>query len=144
MAITPSSELADIFVFTTFSLISEILIIKNFDAVGQFTEFAEAVKYNHLEMFCGNSAYKASSLLEILKLPWVLTELSQDEVLKIKAVGLASKLVSVSEGESYHEISEHALNDDNSHVQATAVIAIPAFSQHSNSTRFQHYCVGLL
>jgi hypothetical protein len=122
------------------------LTFTEFDAVGQgqFTDCAEVVKCNHLEMFCGNSAYKSSSVLEILKLPWVLTELSQDEILKTKAVDLASKLVSFSEGESFHEIAEHALKDDNPHVQATAVLAIPAFSQNSNPSRFQLYCVGLL
>ena len=128
------------------SLLLESLTFSEFDAVGpgQFTDSAELVKFNHLEMFCGNSAYKSSSLLEILKLPWVLKELSQDEILKIKAVDLASKLVGASESEPYHEIAEHALKDDNSHVQAAAVLAIPAFSQHSNSSRFQLYCVGLL
>lgn len=128
------------------SLLSESLTFTEFDAVGrgQFTDCAEMVKWNHLEMFCGNPAYKSSSILEILKLPWVLSDLLQDEILKTKAVNLASKLVSFGEGESYHEIAEHALKDDNFHVQATAVLTIPAFSQYSNSSRFQLYCVGLL
>jgi len=95
-------------------------------------------------MFCCNSAYESSSLLEILKLPWVSAELNQDEILKTKAVGLGSKLVSGSEGESYHEIAEHALRDNNSHVQAAAVLAIPAFSQHSSPSKLQDYSVGLL
>ncbi|KAG0625577.1 hypothetical protein M758_2G066000 [Ceratodon purpureus] len=110
----------------------------------QVTDCSEVVKCNHLEMFCGNSAYESSCVMEILKLPWVSTELSQDEVLKIKAVDLASKLVNFTEGEPYHEIAEHALKDDNSHVQVTAVLALPAFSRHSNSSRFQLYCTGLL
>lgn len=132
--------------------LSESLSLTKLDAVGpgQFTESAEVAKYNHLEMFCCNSAYKSSSLLEILKLPWGNSEnqnsadLSRDETLKIKIVGLASKLVSGSKGESYHEIAEYALRDDNSYVQANAVLAIPAFSQHSCSSKLQHYCVGLL
>lgn len=70
--------------------------------------------------------------------------LSVDESLRIKAVALASKLVSGREGELYHEIAELALRDDNPHVQANAVLAIPAFSQHSSSSKLQQYCAGLL
>lgn len=95
-------------------------------------------------MLRDNPAYDEGSFLEILKLPWVSSELGEDETLKTKAVGLASKMINDSEGDSFHVIVESALKDDNCNVQATAVLFIPAFAQHSNPSKLQYYCVELL
>lgn len=112
------------------------------DTIGQDCE--KVVKIVHLEMLRDNPAYDEGSFLEILKLPWVSSELGEDETLKTKAVGLASKMINDSEGDSFHVIVESALKDDNCNVQATAVLFIPAFAQHSNPSKLQYYCVELL
>lgn len=73
-----------------------------------------------------------------------LAELSEHELLKSRAMGVASKLGGGREGKSYHDIPELALRDDHVHVQASAVLAIPVFSQHASPSKLQCYCVAVL
>lgn len=91
--------------------------------------------------------YNPVSVQDVLRLPWILAEASQDDKSfksKIKAVSIASVLDCGTEGQSYYDILEYALKDEDSRVNVSAVVAIPVFSKHMNSTRLQNSAVELL
>lgn len=91
--------------------------------------------------------YNPVSVREILRLPWSLAEASQDDKTsksKIKALSIASVLDCGTEGQSYYDILECALKDEDSCVNVSAVLAIPVFSKHMNSTGLRNSAVELL
>lgn len=67
-------------------------------------------------MFRDNFVYDEGFFFEILKLLWVLLEFGEDEMLKIKVVGLVFKMINDSEGDLFYVIVEFVLKDDNCNV----------------------------